>query len=775
MIKNKIVLKKIIYIFFAIIIFQNSSFAKDVYEITAKKVTYDDGKNIVIAEGDALAVNSLGKKVSSDKMVYYKNKDLIETFGSSQFEDGKIILTANNFKYDIEIKTIEAIKNVVLVDEEKNKYLFSFFKYFENEEKGFGDNMKAYLNDGSYLESETGQTNNKTEITKLNQAKYTTCSNIIDKNNNFCPTWSMKSSSTTHDKKKKKIIHKNAFLRIKNIPVLYSPYFSHPDPSVKRQSGFLPPLIKTISDLGRTFRAPYFWAISEDKDLTLTPVYYFDEKHSLLGSYRQAFNKSFLQVETGYSGGYKRLEKTGRTKGSRNYLFADYQGTKDNFLFGSNEINLKIQRVSQTNFLRSNKINTDLFKEDIRNLENTINLNTFGGRKRLSVRAGIFENLGVNDSSKYTYYLPDGTFSYNENRLKNFNINFNSYFQGKKFSKNQKQFKIRNLISADSKQIINNQIGTGTTLRTNFFNKNIYNRNVSNQKENDNIDNYFTVALDNSLPFAKFSKKTYQTITPKIFAKYTSGTQLNALNNNKILNYSDIFSMNRTNNLDLPETGFSVGHGIDYNLKRKKDDNSILFSTNTGIGQVLRTSRQDKMPNKSSLNNKSSDFAGFLKFDIFGDNNELKINNSDKISFVSDFIKNQLSFNYDYNLSNDFNDLNRNSFNLSGTYKKLYSSITFEEKNKYIGNETALMYDAKKLFHENYYLRLNGKRNLQTNSSEYHNLSINFENDCLTSALTLSREFYTDRDIKPAKTLIFSIIIKPFSDDFAPDLTSFIN
>ena len=132
MIKKKTFIKKIIYTIFAIIIFQNSSFAKDIYEITAKKVTYNDSKNIVIAEGDALAVNSLGKKVSSDKMVYYKNKNLIETFGSSQFEDGKIILTANNFKYDIEIKTIEAIKNVVLVDEEKNKYLFSFFKYFEN-------------------------------------------------------------------------------------------------------------------------------------------------------------------------------------------------------------------------------------------------------------------------------------------------------------------------------------------------------------------------------------------------------------------------------------------------------------------------------------------------------------------------------------------------------------------------------------------------------------------------------------------------------------------
>ena len=117
MIRYKTDLKKIIYILFTTIIFHNSSFAKDIYEITAKKVTYNDNKNTVIAEGDALAVSNLGKKVSSDKMVYYKNKNLIETFGSSKFEDGKIILTANNFKYNIEIKTIEAVKNVVLVDE----------------------------------------------------------------------------------------------------------------------------------------------------------------------------------------------------------------------------------------------------------------------------------------------------------------------------------------------------------------------------------------------------------------------------------------------------------------------------------------------------------------------------------------------------------------------------------------------------------------------------------------------------------------------------------
>ena len=784
MTKHITIFKKTIYILCAITIFQNLSFAQDIYEITAKNVTYNDNKNTVVAEGDAVAVNSSGKKVSSDKILYYKNQNIIETFGSSKFEDEKIILTANNFKYDIEIKTIEAIENVVLVDEGKNKYLFSFFKYLENEERGFGENMKAYLNDGSYLESETGQTNNKTEITKLNQAKYTTCSNIIDKNNQFCPTWSIKSNSTTHNKKEKKIIHRNAFLRIKNIPILYSPYLSHPDPSVKRQSGFLPPLIKTISDIGKTIKTPYFWAISDDKDITFTPIYSFEEKNSILTSYRQAFKNSFLNIESGYSGGYKKIDQPGRTNGSRNYLFLDYKKVKKNLLFSNNEINLKLQRISQENFTRVNKINTELFKEDLRNLENSIKINSYDSNKRLELRAGIFENLDTKDSSKYTYYLPDGIFSYNVNNFKNLNLNFNSYFLGSKFSKDEKQLKIRNLLSIDSKPLINNNTGISTSLKSSIYNKNIYNDNVSNSKDNENIDNYMTVAVDTSLPLGKFDKENYKTLTPRAFIKYTTGNQLDASQNSKIFNFSDVFSLNRTNDLDLPETGFSIGHGLDYSfVSKEKTDNKInkkmnyvpKFKSSMGIGQVLRTNKSEKMPNTSSLDNKSSDFAGYFKLTNFGETKDLPLKNTEKISFINDFHRNGLSIDYDFNLSNDLEQFNRNNLEISGTLNKLNFSSNFDEKNNNIGNDRSASVKLMGMLNNNYYIELDGKRNLKSDSSEYQNLSLNFEDDCLNAALTLSKQYYNDQDISNSKTLIFSIIIKPFSDDFAPDLSNFIN
>ena len=94
---------------------------------------------------------------------------------------------------------------------------------------------------------------------------------------------------------------------------------------MKRKSGFLPPVIKTIENLGRTIKTPYFLAISKNKDMTITPLYYFDENHIYNTSYRQAFKNGFLNLETSYTEGYKRLDQVGRTEGSRNYFYRLYR------------------------------------------------------------------------------------------------------------------------------------------------------------------------------------------------------------------------------------------------------------------------------------------------------------------------------------------------------------------------------------------------------------------------------------------------------------------
>ncbi len=49
-----------------------------------------------------------------------------------------------------------------------------------------------------------------------------------------------------HDKENKKITYKNATLDVNNIPILYTPYFSHPDPQCKKRGWFFGTIILII-------------------------------------------------------------------------------------------------------------------------------------------------------------------------------------------------------------------------------------------------------------------------------------------------------------------------------------------------------------------------------------------------------------------------------------------------------------------------------------------------------------------------------------------------
>ena len=53
---------------------------------------------------------------------------------------------------------------------------------------------------------------------------------------------------------------------------------------------------------------PYFWAMSDDKDITIAPKLYANENLILFNEYRQAFKKSNLIVDTSYTEGYKKTD-----------------------------------------------------------------------------------------------------------------------------------------------------------------------------------------------------------------------------------------------------------------------------------------------------------------------------------------------------------------------------------------------------------------------------------------------------------------------------------
>ena len=97
---------------------------------------------------------------------------------------------------------------------------------------------------------------------RLKDARYTTCEVGVD-------DWYIKTKELELNNFTESGVAKNAYIEIKGVPVLYTPWigFSY---SNQRKSGLLSPTYGTTSKNGLEISVPFYWNISPDMDATLT-------------------------------------------------------------------------------------------------------------------------------------------------------------------------------------------------------------------------------------------------------------------------------------------------------------------------------------------------------------------------------------------------------------------------------------------------------------------------------------------------------------------------
>ena len=95
--------------------------------------------------------------------------------------------------------------------------------------------------------------------------------------------------------------YQDAILEIKGVPVLYVPYFAHPDPTSERRSGLLPPDLGVSSKLGAFYEQPYLWVISPSQDLTIGPEV-FEKMTPLMNlGYRKRFFSGGISADGSFT------------------------------------------------------------------------------------------------------------------------------------------------------------------------------------------------------------------------------------------------------------------------------------------------------------------------------------------------------------------------------------------------------------------------------------------------------------------------------------------
>ena len=225
----------------------NLSFSQqiDVYNFSANKISYSQDNSIIEATGNVVAKNNEGRQISADKIIYNKSKQQLSTFGNSKLADDKIgTLFAERFEYNLDKQTILADGKVKFVDKDKNTYYFSKLNSDDKFNEIVGTDINAELNKdllksgdkfNEFIEPRfSGKSATlKNNITIVQDAQFTTCKRTNEAEG--CAYWNLKAGQLIHDKEQKKLTYKNASLDLNSIPVIYVPYFSHPDPTVKRR------------------------------------------------------------------------------------------------------------------------------------------------------------------------------------------------------------------------------------------------------------------------------------------------------------------------------------------------------------------------------------------------------------------------------------------------------------------------------------------------------------------------------------------------------------
>ena len=219
------------------------------------------------------------------------------------------------------------------------------------DQKNFGLSEES---DPRFVANDVFITKNKINLSK---GVFTVCK--LKKNK--CPPWSLKAKKISHDKLKKTIYYDSATLKIYDIPIFYFPKFFHPDPTVKRQSGFLVPGLMNSKSLGTGLNLPYYFAIAEHKDATINPIIYVDENPVIQTEYRHVTKNTNSTLDVSFNQGYKKTSDK-KTGGSRNHIFARSNINLDFDGLDESKLEINIQRVSNDTYLKVHNINSKIME-----------------------------------------------------------------------------------------------------------------------------------------------------------------------------------------------------------------------------------------------------------------------------------------------------------------------------------------------------------------------------------------------------------------------------
>jgi len=656
-------------------------------------------------------------EITADKIEVLKDDNKINAKGNTIIQTEEFLSTSDSLIYDKNIESIKTSGNIIIKDNLENYYFFDNFVSDKGFNKANGTNTRIRLSDGTRI---VGKSFIRTDsnINEINNAEYTPClqNNYILKN---CPGWKLSAKKVIHDEERQNIYYEGATLSILNVPVLYSPFFSHPDPTVKKKSGILMPSISSDNNLGNTFSIPYFYNISSNYDLTITPTFQSKADNYYTLNYRHLTKNHKFNIDTS-------ITDNESNTGTKNHLFIDGE-VKNPY----GKFDYKIETSNNDTYLRKNQINEQTIFTSGLNFTKEMD-NSF-----LDFSSYIYKHLNNSNEQKWEYVYPNinyDIYDYKDPVSKtNWSIS-NSFLNYRTIDKDYKQ--------QLSSEIFTNKIQiskqTGLKFENTIQNRLVYFNNSTNDYNQLRV--FPQISSKISFPLSKSKNNRTQILEPviiPILAPY------NNYSNDQNISNSNIFSLNRETSLSQWESGPRINYGLNWLVSNEN------LTVNTSFGQSTKIKKDSTTEISNYFIGNTLDFGsiGYIKSDITIDRQDLYLKDNN-INSSLNFDKIKFGFDYDYETSNK------------------------------IKTSEQISIGAKVNFYKDTNLIMSARKDLMSDKSIGNAFGIHYENDCLAINFDYFRDFTAIEDIEKSRGFSFTITLKPFGTskqagkirNFGPDL-----
>lgn len=210
--------------------------------------------------------------VNAREMVYDSRSETVSAVGDVKLYYGGAVLEAERVSYDQRSARVRAFGNVVLTEPDGNVLRGESVELTDDLREGFVQSLSVNTVERTRFAAESGRrTDGNTTV--LERGVYTACEACTE-DPSRPPLWQVRAARIIHDEGERTVYYEDARLEFFGQPIAWLPFFSHPDPTVRRKTGFLAPVFTGSSELGVGAGVPFFWAIAPNMDLTVTPTIY---------------------------------------------------------------------------------------------------------------------------------------------------------------------------------------------------------------------------------------------------------------------------------------------------------------------------------------------------------------------------------------------------------------------------------------------------------------------------------------------------------------------